>query len=148
MGKYEPLAEFLKDFRGDAWEASFSEIEDVLGFPLPPSAHEHRAWWANQYRGNHSQAKGWINAGWETREIDQQNERVRFERSQRREGGSHTSTREMWKRAALLTGISDREELEHKAVEALIQMEAARSLIALGGTMPDFEAAPRRRREW
>ncbi len=145
MGKYEPLAEFLKDFDGDAWEASFSDIEDVLGFPLPPSAHEHRAWWANQYRGNHSQAKGWIEAGWETRSIDQHNERVRFERAQMRGRRSQSSTQKMWKQAALITGISNRLELEQKAVEALIQREAALSLIALGGSDPNAWAPERRR---
>ena len=146
MGKYQPLAEFLKDFKNDSWDASFSEIERVLGFKLPPSAHEHRAWWANQYRGGHSQAQGWINAGWETREIDQRRGRVRFERSRRAGIGSRgLSGRDQWAEAQRLTGVHDRAELERLAVAALIEREAARALALMGGTSPAAESAPRER---
>ena len=43
------------------------------------------------------------------------------------------------------TGISDTASLMCEALNALIQREAAHRLAALGGTMPDIEAAPRRR---
>lgn len=148
MSKYEPLADFLKDFSEDSWDASFSEIEDVLGFPLPPSAHEHRAWWANQYKGNHSQAKGWIQAGWETRDIDQRKGKIRFERMDsggRRERGR--SDHELWRHAKQITGIADRAALERAAVQALIQREAGRALAELGGTMPDLVVPERERPE-
>lgn len=146
MGKYEPLADFLKEFKGDAWDASFSEIEKILRFKLPPSAHEHRAWWANQYRGNHSQANGWIEAGWETREIDQRSGRVRFERTKRAGRKDRLlSDHELWLQAERISGITDRKELERAAVTALVQREAARSLALMGGTMPDAAAPPRER---
>ncbi len=146
MGKYEPLAEHLSELQVDSWDATFSEIEEILGFRLPRSAHEHRAWWANQYRGNHSQARGWINAGWETRDIDQQNGLVRFER-QRRAGrkSSSLAMNDLWKRASAMTGITDQAALERAAAEALIQRHAADFLSGLGGTMPDFSVADRRR---
>lgn len=146
MGKYEPLAAFLRDFREDSWDASFAEIERILRFKLPPSAHEHRAWWANQHRGNHSQARGWVDAGWMTREIDQRRGRVVFER--RKDAGWQGRTiadHELWAQAERISGIKDRKELERAAVMALVQREAARSLALMGGTMPHASSAPRER---
>lgn len=142
MGKYEPLANFLKDFDGKSWDASFAEIESVLGFKLPPSAHAHRAWWANQFKGHHSQAKGWIEAGWVTSDIDQRRGRVRFER---RSSGFRKSNDDIWRHAERMTGIVDRAELEKAAVKALIQAHAARMLATMGGTMPDLVVPERER---
>jgi len=146
MGKYEPLAKHLKGLPLDEWVAPLDEIEDVLGFDLPPSARRHRSWWGNSYRGNHSQAEGWIGAGWETRDIDLRAGKVRFERSERagrREVGS--DIQELWRKASEISGISDQAELEKAAVTSFIQREAGRRLIAMGGSMPDAQAPPRRR---
>lgn len=149
MGKYEPLAKFLKDCDDDSWEASFSEIEKILGFKLPPSAHEHRAWWANQFKGHHSQAKGWIEAGWVTREIDQRHGRVRFERkANSRESDRAKANEELWLLAQRISGISDRAELERAALNALIQREAGRALANMGGTMPDLVVPEREQSNW
>lgn len=52
---------------------------------------------------------------------------------------------ELISQAAEFTGIEERSALLREALKALVQREAARRLIALGGTMPDAEAAPRRR---
>lgn len=146
MGKYQPLADFLKDFNGDSWDATFAEIESILRFKLPPSAHEHRAWWANQFRGHHSQAKGWIEAGWETREIDQRRGRVRFERTKHAGRGDRTlADHELWKQAAQISGITDRKELERAAVSALLQRVAGQALARMGGSMPDAAAGSRGR---
>ena len=43
------------------------------------------------------------------------------------------------------TGIKEKTALVHAALTLLVQREAARRLIALGGTMPNAKAAPRRR---
>jgi Arc/MetJ family transcription regulator len=48
-------------------------------------------------------------------------------------------------RARRLTGIDEKTALVRAGLEALIAREAARRLAALGGTMPDLVAAPRRR---
>jgi Arc/MetJ family transcription regulator len=48
-------------------------------------------------------------------------------------------------RARRLTGITEKTALVHAGLRALISREAARRLAALGGTMPDLRAAPRRR---
>jgi Arc/MetJ family transcription regulator len=47
--------------------------------------------------------------------------------------------------ARRLTGIKEKTALIHAALEALIAREIARRLAALGGTQPNFQAAPRRR---
>lgn len=43
------------------------------------------------------------------------------------------------------TRLTDMSVLVRQALEALIHREAARRMIELGGTQPDFKAAPRRR---
>lgn len=48
-------------------------------------------------------------------------------------------------RARRLSGIAEKTALVHAGLKALIAIEAARRLAALGGTMPDL-TAPRRRR--
>jgi Arc/MetJ family transcription regulator len=48
-------------------------------------------------------------------------------------------------RAKSLTGINNPAALVRQALETLVRIESAKRLIALGGTMPDAEAAPRRR---
>ena len=147
MGKYEPLARKLGQTSNDEFDASFGEIEKILGFSLPPSAREHRPWWANNSKGGHSQAQAWIGAGWETRDVDLKCERVRFVRAARKGNMvSATADADLWRKASLVTGISDRQELESAAVRALIQQAAAGHLARLGGSMPNADAAPRERR--
>lgn len=53
---------------------------------------------------------------------------------------------ELLREARALSGLQDISALIRKALEALIQRESARRLALLGGTEPDLEAAPRRRR--
>jgi len=48
-------------------------------------------------------------------------------------------------KASEATGITERETLVRDGLQALIQREAARALIALGGSDPHATAAPRRR---
>lgn len=147
MGKYEPLSHYLAEVKGDSWDASFGEIERILGFDLPISAHQHRAWWANNRKGNHSQTDGWLSAGWETREVDQPNKRVRFER-RRQTAGNDKPIRDLWRQAADISGIQDRAELERRAVTTFIHLEAGRQLAELGGTMPNLKIPPRERPTW
>ena len=141
MGKYEPLGEHLRAMPDDRWNASFAEIERILGFSLPNSARQHRAWWANHSGGNHSQAAVWVNAGWETRDVDQKRERIGFERVR----AAQQPAVDLWAEAARITGIKDRGALEQAAVNALIQREAARALALMGGSDPGATAAPRER---
>jgi Arc/MetJ family transcription regulator len=48
--------------------------------------------------------------------------------------------------ARRLTGIQKKTALIRAALEALIAQHVARRLAALGGTQPNFKAAPRRRK--
>ena len=66
-GKYAPLYHHLLALPSREWRASFREIEAILGFPLPASAHRHSAWWANG--GGHGHALSWLAAGWETCDV-------------------------------------------------------------------------------
>lgn len=48
-------------------------------------------------------------------------------------------------KARSLTGTKETAALVRQALETLVRVESGRRLIALGGTMPDAEAGPRRR---
>jgi Arc/MetJ family transcription regulator len=52
---------------------------------------------------------------------------------------------DLLERAREATGRRETSAVIREALEALVQREASRRLIALGGTMPDAEAPPRRR---
>jgi hypothetical protein len=77
MRKYQPLSERLAGHPGDEWRASFAEIEEVLGFPLPKAARAH-GWWAGP--GGRLHARSWTNGGWRA-EMDQASGAVTFRRS-------------------------------------------------------------------
>lgn len=146
MGKYEPLAEQLRRRDDDSWTVSFAEVEQILGFPLPASARAYREWWANQRSGGHSQTRGWQDAGWQVWKVDLPGERATFRRVDARpSNAADESDEQLIARAGELLGIDDRRQLVREALEALIQREAGRRLIALGGTMPDLKIPPRER---
>ncbi len=68
MGKYSKLFEYLKLRKEQKMRMSFDEIGHIVG-GLPPSAYEHRPWWANME--SHVQSKdGWLAAGWRTAHVD------------------------------------------------------------------------------
>ena len=52
---------------------------------------------------------------------------------------------ELLRKAREFTGIHEKTALIHEALRRMIAEESARRLIALGGTMPGFEAGRRRR---
>ena len=82
MAKYNPLCEWLRS-KANAGEeeapATFSEIDEILGNSLPPSAKKHKEWWDNNQ--THAQAiGGWKAAGWRVAHVDIDSEQVIFER--------------------------------------------------------------------
>lgn len=80
-GKYAALHDYLQQIEIDVWETTFSEIEMILGFPLPKSARLHRPWWGNQKTNNgHSQAWAWESAGWQISDVDVEREKLIFKR--------------------------------------------------------------------
>jgi hypothetical protein len=82
MSKYIPLADYLRGQNRDLVPMSFEEIEKVLGFTLPPSALQHRPWWSNT-GGSHVQAKGWLDAGFESEQVDMAARKLVFKRVRR-----------------------------------------------------------------
>lgn len=51
----------------------------------------------------------------------------------------------MMQKAASITGIKEKTSLIHKGLQALIALESAKRLAALGGTEKGLRAIPRRR---
>ena len=75
-GKYDGLKRCLETAKGDSLKMSFGEIEKEMGDKLPQSAYRLRPWWANDF--SHSQARVWLHAGWETRNVDLEKRSVVF----------------------------------------------------------------------
>ncbi len=111
MGKYEHLGEYLTEQAGDGCTLTFARIEELIGASLPPSARNHRAWWAND--ATHPQARSWMRAGWHADgppDIDEG--RVRFVRTtgEKRQAGrgprAQVTVRNL--DAAVVTGLKHR----------------------------------------
>ena len=80
MAKYDPLYDYLAAKYADTEDLTltFQQIEKILDAELPPSAHNHQAWWANERDGRHVHAKAWMEAGWKVETVNQQDQWVRF----------------------------------------------------------------------
>lgn len=154
MSVYNPLQDFLLSRPVQVWKASFAEIERILQRPLPRSAYRYQAWWANQEGNGHSQTAAWRDAGWRTVNLDLPGQTVEFEKLARSETApalpNHPSSgqaSDLLAKAAAYLGTSDETILYQEGLKALVQREAARRLMRLGGTMPDLDARPRRRND-
>ena len=79
-GKYQALSQHLLSLGCDRWTASFAEIEAILGFPLPNSARQHNAWWANQHGQGYKQCSSWMEADWHSADLDLALQTVTFVR--------------------------------------------------------------------
>ena len=76
--KYDPLHSYLVNLPERSVRMTFSQIERILGFELPSSARRYNAWWANQRDGNHSHARSWLDAHYETQWLDLNSQAVTF----------------------------------------------------------------------
>jgi hypothetical protein len=85
MSKYEPLYRHLRASDREYLEFSFTDIEEILGFPLPASARRYPAWWSNS-DVSHVQAQAWLRADYETTVVDVPGERLRFSSIKRSKG--------------------------------------------------------------
>ena len=79
MGKYEPLGAYLREQRTQEVPLSFAQIERITGVKLPPKAQNHRAWWSNN-PSNNVMTKVWLEAGFETEQVDIPGRKVVFRR--------------------------------------------------------------------
>lgn len=78
--KYEPLRTYLDGHSETTVQATFAQIEDVLGVALPASARKYRPWWANEQAGTHVHARAWLDAGRRTSNVDLKAGTVEFVR--------------------------------------------------------------------
>jgi len=77
MSKYDPLTRHLAARQLGQIPMTFPELEALLGFALPPSARKHRAWWSNN-PSNSVMTKAWLEAGYQSRDVDLAAERLVF----------------------------------------------------------------------
>jgi CBS domain-containing protein len=84
--RYARLAIWLtkQPGRPNEVQLKFDDIESIIGSELPPSARQHRAWWAND-AVSHVQSKQWLDAGWRVTYINLSEQRVTFVRTKGRE---------------------------------------------------------------
>jgi hypothetical protein len=76
VGRYDALRERLQHDHDRELTLHFDEIDEIVG-GLPPSAHNHRAWWSNAPAG-HSHAAAWLRAGRRVLDVNLTAGRVRF----------------------------------------------------------------------
>ena len=79
MNKYEPLTRRLLSATGEMHPLTFEQVENIIGAKLPPSAYKYRAWWSNNPQG-HVMARAWVNAGWESSDVDMEGRKLVFRR--------------------------------------------------------------------
>jgi CBS domain-containing protein len=84
--RYAPLAMYLynQPSKTDRLQLTFEGIEAIIDSELPPSARQHRSWWANDSVG-HVQSMQWLGAGWRTSSINMGAGTVVFTRIKERE---------------------------------------------------------------
>src|SRR5271154_1858941 len=80
MAVYEPLGQYLQNSGFGEVPMTFQQVEKIIGRKLPASAYRHRPWWANEARG-HSHAKAWLEAGYETEQVDMTAKKLVFVRT-------------------------------------------------------------------
>ena len=77
--KYRGLTEYLLESNANRVTLTYAEIEKILGFSLPNSAHKHmRAYWSNSE--THSYALSWLSIGYRAR-VDIEEGTVIFEKN-------------------------------------------------------------------
>lgn len=78
--KYDALKQHLLDADRGPLTMSFSEVEDVLGFPLPKSARAGDGWWLDRSSSAaHSHAFAWLAAGRRVGLVDRAAAQVTFD---------------------------------------------------------------------
>lgn len=109
-GKYEALRQFLADLEANQWSATFHQVEQILGFRLPPSARKWRPWWGNVAFGpGHTRA--WMTAGWKTSRVNLINETLVFVRT----------SEEIWGRNATKTPTGGNDEVSTDTLDSLAE---------------------------
>jgi hypothetical protein len=79
MSKYASLGDFLKQQPFERVPMTFQQIEKVIGAKLPLSAKKHRPWWSNN-PNNSVMTKVWLDAGFESEQVDMAARKLVFRR--------------------------------------------------------------------
>jgi hypothetical protein len=79
-GKYWALSRWLSNQRSDVVRATFTQIEEAIGLPLPASCRNHVPHW-HGYKGS-AVARAIVDAGWRAHDVNLTAETVRLERVQ------------------------------------------------------------------
>ena len=96
MGKYDPLGAYLRKQKGPLVPMKFAEIERIVGSKLPDS-QRYPAWWSNN-PWNNVMTKVWLDAGFETEQVDVVHGRLVFRKVRLdapNAGNSPTATRDV-----------------------------------------------------
>jgi CBS domain-containing protein len=76
--RYAGLASWLQTKTAeDKVPLTFEQVEQIIKDKLPPSARNHRNWWANDSVG-HTQSQQWLEVGWRVSSVNIAEERVIF----------------------------------------------------------------------
>lgn len=78
--RYAPLALWLQKQVEDGLDRvvlTFEQVEKIIEDKLPPTARQHRTWWANDSVG-HTQSQQWLDVGWRVSNVNISEERVIF----------------------------------------------------------------------
>jgi hypothetical protein len=67
-GKYNKLEHYLAQSKSAVLKLTFSQMEEILGFPLAESAHKYPAFWSNSE--SQSFALAWLNAGYLSEQVN------------------------------------------------------------------------------
>jgi hypothetical protein len=78
MSKYAPLGHYLRSQKTGRVPMTFSEIEKIVGTKLPKS-QRYPAWWSNN-PWNNVMTQVWLDAGFETEQVDVQGRKLVFRR--------------------------------------------------------------------
>jgi hypothetical protein len=82
MSKYAQLGDYLKKKQAERVPMTFGDIERITGVKLPPSARKHRPWWSNN-PDNSVLTKVWLEAGYESEQVDMEARKLVFRRVHR-----------------------------------------------------------------
>jgi hypothetical protein len=78
--KYQPLIDWLATYAGHSVTLTFTELEAILGEPLPVTARMERTWWTRE-RDGHVHVRLWRARGWEMQAFDRWERTVTFVRT-------------------------------------------------------------------
>ena len=131
MSKYLPLNHHLGQRTGDQYAASFAELEEVLGFPLPKTARSNASWWTAEDKPHH---RAWLDAGWRVGEVDRTLGSVVFHRGEATHGAlGQQPPGALAEASSEVQPAAMKEAAEEASKRMHAQKKAARAVLIGGG---------------